>query len=29
MLIIYLERLDGEKWTGLVWLKIGTDGELL
>jgi hypothetical protein len=24
-----LERLDGVMWTGLVWLRIGTGGELL
>jgi hypothetical protein len=24
-----LERCDGMMWTGLVWLRIGTDGELL
>jgi hypothetical protein len=24
-----LERLDGVMWTGLVWLRIGTSGELL
>jgi hypothetical protein len=24
-----LERWDGVMWTGLVWLKIGTGGELL
>jgi hypothetical protein len=24
-----LERWDGVKWTGLVWLRIGTGGELL
>jgi hypothetical protein len=24
-----LEKLDGVMWTGLVWLKIGTGGELL
>jgi hypothetical protein len=24
-----LERWDGEMWTGLVWLRIGTGGELL
>jgi hypothetical protein len=24
-----LERSDGMMWTGLVWLRIGTDGELL
>jgi hypothetical protein len=24
-----LERWDGVMWTGLVWLRIGTDGELL
>jgi hypothetical protein len=24
-----LERWDGEVWTGLVWLRIGTGGELL
>jgi hypothetical protein len=27
--IIYLERWDGVKWAGLVWIKIGTDEELL
>jgi hypothetical protein len=25
----YLERWDGAMWTGLVWLRIGTGGELL
>jgi hypothetical protein len=24
-----LERQDGAMWTGLVWLRIGTSGELL
>jgi hypothetical protein len=24
-----LERWDGVMWTGLVWLRIGTGGELL
>jgi hypothetical protein len=24
-----LEMWDGVVWTGLVWLRIGTDGELL
>jgi hypothetical protein len=24
-----LEKRDGVKWTGLVWLRIGTGGELL
>jgi hypothetical protein len=24
-----LERWDGMMWTGLVWLRIGTGGELL
>jgi hypothetical protein len=24
-----LERWDGAMWTGLVWLRIGTGGELL
>jgi hypothetical protein len=24
-----LERVDGVMWTGLVWLRIGTGGELL
>jgi hypothetical protein len=24
-----LERWDGEMWTGLVWLRTGTSGELL
>jgi hypothetical protein len=24
-----LERCDGMMWTGLVWLRIGTGGELL
>jgi hypothetical protein len=24
-----LERCDGVMWTGLVWLRIGTGGELL
>jgi hypothetical protein len=24
-----LERLDGVMWTGFVWLRIGTGGELL
>jgi hypothetical protein len=24
-----LERLDGVMWTGWVWLRIGTGGELL
>jgi hypothetical protein len=24
-----LERLDGVVWTGLIWLRIGTNGELL
>jgi hypothetical protein len=24
-----LERRDGVMWTGLVWLRIGTGGELL
>jgi hypothetical protein len=26
---IRMERLDGVIWTGLVWLRIGTGGELL
>jgi hypothetical protein len=25
----FLERCDGVMWTGLVWLRIGTGGELL
>jgi hypothetical protein len=24
-----LEKWDGVMWTGLVWLRIGTDGDLL
>jgi hypothetical protein len=24
-----IERLDGVMWTGLVWLRIGTGGDLL
>jgi hypothetical protein len=24
-----LERWDGVMWTGLIWLRIGTGGELL
>jgi hypothetical protein len=27
--IMILERWDGVMWTGLVWLRIGTGGELL
>jgi hypothetical protein len=26
---LILERWDGMMWTGLVWLRIGTGGELL
>jgi hypothetical protein len=26
---LILERWDGLMWTGLVWLKIGTGGDLL
>jgi hypothetical protein len=26
---IVLERWDGVMWTGLVWLRIGTGGEIL
>jgi hypothetical protein len=26
---LILERWDGAMWTGLVWLRIATDGELL
>jgi hypothetical protein len=26
---LILERWDGVMWTGLVWLRIGTGGELL
>jgi hypothetical protein len=26
---LVLERWDGVMWTGLVWLRIGTGGELL
>jgi hypothetical protein len=26
---LFLERWDGVMWTGLVWLRIGTGGELL
>jgi hypothetical protein len=29
VLVWILERLDGVMWTGLVWLRIGTCGELL
>jgi hypothetical protein len=29
LLFIHVERLDGVMWTGLVWLRIGTGGELL
>jgi hypothetical protein len=28
-IIMILERWDGVMWTGLVWLRIGTGGELL
>jgi hypothetical protein len=28
-LLIHLERWDRVMWTGLVWLRIGTGGELL
>jgi hypothetical protein len=27
--VVPLERWDGVMWTGLVWLRIGTGGELL
>jgi hypothetical protein len=26
---IILEKWDGVMWTGLIWLRIGTGGELL
>jgi hypothetical protein len=29
MCLNYLERWDEVMWTGLVWLRIGTGGELL
>jgi hypothetical protein len=29
ILELILERWDEVMWTGLVWLRIGTDGELL
>jgi hypothetical protein len=29
ILVRILERWDGVMWTGLVWLRIGTGGELV
>jgi hypothetical protein len=29
ILVWILERWDGVMWTGLIWLRIGTGGELL